>query len=117
MSIAPLINTRTKLSSNWNATNNAAHVEPLGVPAISRQLTASTTSANLALTSTCCRISIHARGADIRFAIGSSTQTASATSHFIAAGERLDLALPDTPNIAAIRAGAVDGTLEITELA
>jgi hypothetical protein len=49
--------------------------------------------------------------------IGSTAQTANAsTSNFIANGERLDLRLPATPNIAVIRAGAVDGTLELTEL-
>ena len=88
----------------------------LGMPSVARQLAAGAASANTALTSTCRRISIHARGADIRFAIGSTAQTASATSHFIASGERLDLGLPSTPEIAAIRAGVVDGTLEITEL-
>ena len=89
----------------------------LGIPAQALQLAAGASSANAVLTASCRRISIHARGADIRFAIGSNTQNASATaSHFIAAGERLDLALPATPNIAVIRAGTVDGTLEVMEL-
>ena len=91
-------------------------VEPLGLPAVARQLSAGSTSANTALTSTCRRISIKAIGADIRYAIGSSSQTASATTHFIGNGERLDLAVPATPNIAVIRNGSTDGTLELTEL-
>jgi hypothetical protein len=91
-------------------------VEPLGVPSVARQLTAGSASANTALTSTCRRISIKAVGADIRYAIGSSSQTASATSHFIGNGERLDLAVPATPNIAVLRNGSTDGTLELTEL-
>jgi len=91
-------------------------VEPLGIPAVARQLSAGSSSANTALTTTCRRISIKAIGADIRYAIGSSSQTASATSHFIGNGERLDLAVPATPNIAVLRNGSTDGTLELTEL-
>lgn len=91
-------------------------VEPLGIPAVARQLSAGSNSANTALTTTCRRISVKAIGADIRYAIGSSSQTASATSHFIGNGERLDLAVPATPNIAVIRNGSTNGTLELTEL-
>jgi hypothetical protein len=92
-------------------------VEPLGQPAIARQLAAGVTSANTALTAGAQRISIYARSADIRFALGSTAQTANAsTSHFIAAGERLDFDVPATPNLAVIRAGSLDGTLELTEL-
>ena len=91
--------------------------EPLGIPSVARQLVAGAASANTALTTTCRRISIFARGADIRYVIGSTSQTANAsTSHFIGANERLDLRLPATPNIAVIRAGGTDGTLEVTEL-
>jgi hypothetical protein len=60
---------------------------------------------------------MHARGADIRYAVGTGAQTASAASHFIAAGERLDIDVPANAQIAAIRAGAIDGTLELSELA
>lgn len=94
----------------------AVDVEPLGIPAVARQLAAGSASANTALTSTCRRISVRAVGADIRYAIGSTSQTASATSHFIANGERLDLAVPATPNIAVIRNATTSGTLEVTEL-
>lgn len=96
--------------------NGRSGVEPLGQPGVARQLAASSTSTNTALTTTCRRISAFARGADIRFAIGSSSQTASSTSHYIANGERLDLVVPATPNIAVIRAGSIDGTLEVSEL-
>jgi hypothetical protein len=90
--------------------------EPLGIPGVARQLTAGIASANTALTATCRRISMRAVGADIRYAIGSSSQTASATSHLIANGERLDVAVPEAPNIAVIRGGSANGTLELTEL-
>lgn len=92
------------------------NVEPLGIPGVARQLAAGAASANTALTSGVARISIHARGADIRYRVGTGAQTASSTSHFIAAGERLDIDVPATPNIAVIRAGSTDGTLEVTEL-
>lgn len=95
--------------------NDRAGVEPLGRPGVARQLTAGSASTNTALTSTCRRISIFARTSDIRYAIGSSSQTATSSSHYIAIGERLDLAVPATPNIAVIRIGSADGTLEVTE--
>jgi hypothetical protein len=102
--------------------NDRVKVEPLGsAGGIARQLAAASASANVALTSTCRRVSLFARGADIRYSIGSSAQTATttsgvATSHYLAQGERIELVVPATPNIAAIRAGTTDGTLEITEL-
>lgn len=99
-----------------NLLNNRLLVEPLGIPGVARQLAAGATSANTALTVGVGRISIYARGADIRYLVGSSSQTASATSHFIASGERLDIDVPATPNIAVIRAGTTDGTLEVSEL-
>ena len=95
---------------------NAIVVEPLGVPSVRRAITVTDTSSNQVLTSTCLRASIIAIGADIRFQVSSSSATASATSHLILEGERLDIHLPATPNIAAIRNGSVNGTLEITEL-
>lgn len=92
------------------------YVEPLGVPAEARQLTASSSSTNVELTSTCRRLSMRAVNADIRYSVGSIAQTATSSSHFIAEGERIDIALPQTPHIAIIRNAATDGTLEITEL-
>ena len=95
----------------------SAQVEILGVPSTARQLTAGSASSNTALTSTTQRISMRAVGADIRFSIGVGTQTANGnTSNFIANGERLDFAVPLGANIAIIRDGTVNGTLELTEL-
>lgn len=98
------------------ALSGRMRTEDLGQVGVARQLAAGAASANTELTSTCCRVSIHARGGNIRFAIGSSGQTASGSSHYIAQGERLDLAVPATPNIAVIRADSTDCTLELTEL-
>lgn len=98
--------------------NFSDRVEPLGVPSNARQLTAGSTSSNTALTYNTSRISMRAVSADIRFAIGIGSQTASATtSHFIGKNERLDFAVPRGANIAIIRDASVDGTLELTELA
>jgi len=97
----------------------AVPVETIKQALVARQLAAaasSGSSANTVLTTTCRRISIYARGADIRYAIGSSSQTAGTTTHFIAAGERLDLAVPATPNIAVLGATLTTATLEVTEL-
>lgn len=90
--------------------------EPLGGVGVARQLSAGATSANTALTDSCRRISMRARSASIRFEIGVGTQTATATSHFIAQNERLDFAVPEGANIAVLRFAATDAVLELTEL-
>jgi len=98
---------------------NGDVVVALGQPATARQVSVTTSNANTALTATVRRISIKARGCDMRYAIGSTAQTANATtSHFIENGERLDLAVPLSANIGVIRdtAATANGALEITEL-
>jgi hypothetical protein len=93
--------------------------EVLGVPTVARQLPVTDTSASMALTATCRRVSVEARGCDIRYVVGTGAQTANAaTSHFISAGGVKDFAVPAGATIAAIRetAATVNGTLEITEL-
>ena len=93
------------------------NVEILGKPGVAHQLAAGAASASYALTAGVFRISMRAVGADIRFAIGQGTQTASATaSHFIADGERLDFSITSGAYIAVIRDAATDGVLEVTEL-
>ncbi len=103
--------------NNFNGIIQALYNAPLRLTSVARQLAAGAASSNTALTSTCQAITIRAVGADIRYQIGTETQTASAsTSHFIASAERLDLAVPLGANIAVIRAAAADGTLEVSEL-
>ncbi len=94
-------------------------VEPLGIPGVARQQATSTTSANVPLTAGVGRISLFARLQPLRYLVGSTAQTAHAgTSHYLAAGERIDIDVPTTPNIAVIRASdaTADGAAEITEL-
>lgn len=104
-----------------NAQLRAAAVatEPLGIPTTAHQLAATTTSQSQALSAGCRRVSIRARGADIRYVIGVGAQTASATtSHFLAQDERLDWAVPAGAHIARIRdsAATADGSLAVTEI-
>lgn len=105
-----------KVDTSGGSASGRSLVEPLGVPGVARQQTATSTSQNIALTTSVTRCSLYARNADIRYLVGSTSQTASATSHFLGIGERIDIALPATPNIGVIRAGSVDGVLEISEL-
>lgn len=91
-------------------------VDTLGQAGVARQLAATATSASTALTTTCRRVSIYANGIAIRYSIGTGTQTASATSHFIGANERLDLDVPANAQIGVLRVGSTDGVLEVTEL-
>ena len=94
-------------------------VEPLGVPGVARQQATTAASTNVALTVGVGRISLFARTSPLRYSVGSAAQTANAaTSHYLAAGERIDIDVPATPNIAVIRAAdaSVDGAAEITEL-
>ena len=94
-----------------------SQVEILGRAGTARQLNAGSASSNTPLSADINRISIRATGADIRFSIGTGTQTANGTtSNFIANGERLDFGVPAGANIAVIRDGTVNGTLELTEL-
>lgn len=102
-----------------NDSGNPVPTEPLGIPTVARQLSVTTASASVTLTSTCKRISIRARGCDMRYAVGIGSLTANAaTSHYIAQDERLDIAVPLGATIAAIResAATVNGSLAITEL-
>jgi hypothetical protein len=109
----------TFTASVSNGLYSADAVEPLGIPSVARQLTAAATSANTTLTANISRISIRARFCDIRYVVGVGTQTASATtSHFIANGERLDIAVPFGASIGVIRdsAATVNGSLAVSEL-
>lgn len=94
--------------------------ESLGVPTVARQIAATSSNTSTALTATCRRISIKARTADVRYAVGVGAQTANATtSHYLEMGERLDIAVPVGAHIAVIRdtAATVNAVVCITELA
>lgn len=91
----------------------------LGQPGVARQVAVTATSASQALTTTVRRVSLTARTCAMRYTVGTDTQTANAsTSHYIAADERIDIAVPANSVIGVIRdsAATVNGALEITEL-
>lgn len=101
------------------ATDALFPVNTLAQPGVARQLAAAAsngTSANTVLTATTRRISIRAVGSAIRYAIGAAAQTASATTHYIAADERLDLAVPASAQIAVLSATTTAAVLEVSEL-
>ncbi len=102
------------------STSNPMPIEVLGTPTVARQIAVTTSSASQALTAACRRVSIRARGCDMRYVVGTGAQTANATtSHFIAQDERLDIAVPAGATLAAIResAATANGSLAVTELA
>ncbi len=93
------------------------NVEILGCPAIAHQCTVGAASAYTQLSPNVYRISMRAVGADVRYKITPVAATASATtSHFIADGERLDLAVGSANYVSYIRDASTDGVLEVTEL-
>jgi len=97
---------------------SAVAVEILGMPSVARQVAVAVASTNIALTATCRRVSIKAVGGNARYSVGAVAQTATVTSHYIEASERLDIAVPLNANIAAIRETGVttDSVIHITEL-
>lgn len=105
------------LKGLWTTLLGVLNVNTLAALGVARQLTAGAASSNTALTTTTRRISLVARGGDVRIAIGTGGQTASATtSHFLQSGERVDLGVPANAQIAVIRVGSVDAPVELSEL-
>ena len=98
------------------AINGKLPTTTLGQPSVARSITVNATSASVTLTASCTRISLVARTADVRFRVGTGAQTAVVTDHFIAAGERIDIQVPASAVIAAIRGASTDGVLLISEL-
>lgn len=100
-----------------NDSGNPLPVEPLSIPGVARVITVATGNTNTALTSGITRVSIRAAGTNVFYAVGSGSQTATLSGHFIANGERLDLGVPSSaPNIAVICPSGSSGTLYLSEL-
>ena len=129
---APLVDYITGRSSAWKAKNSAAFValvnpdtgEPytasgpglfpvdtLGTPGAPRVQATSGTAANIVLTTTCRRVSMFAT----QGAWYSISGTATATSHYIGAGERLDFDVPASTTISVLQETAA-GSIRVTEL-
>lgn len=90
-------------------------VEPLGLPNIASTTLTSAVSQTVTLDPDTQRVSVYATAAT-RYVVGSGVGvlTASASSHFIAAGERLDFAVPADGKIAVLQ-DTTPGNFEITE--
>ena len=86
-------------------------VDTLATPGTARIRATSSAAASVALTATCRRISMYAT----QDAYYSISGTATSSSHFIAAGERLDFDVPANTSISALRV-TTDGVIYITEL-
>lgn len=103
--------------SGTTITDGRLETEPLGIPVTPRVITVTTGNTNTALTSGVSRISMRAAGTNTFYAVGSGSQTATLSGHFIANGERLDIGLPaSSPNIAVICPSGSSGVLYISEL-
>jgi hypothetical protein len=111
------ITSGTVTISGTTITDGRLETEPLGIPVTPYVITVTTGNTNTALTSGISRISMRAAGTNTFYSVGSGSQTATLSGHFIANGERLDIGLPaSNPNIAVICASGASGVLYISEL-
>jgi len=109
----------TKLDALATKIDGRSLTEPLGQPSVARKITVTAASASVTLTTDCRRVSMEAVGCNQRYVVGTGAQTANAsTSHWLAVGTRLDIAVPANAVIAAIRDNnaTTDGVLEFSEL-
>lgn len=101
---------RAKFQSRGDGTY-AERIEPLGTPGTARVQATSGTAATVTLTGTCRRVSMFSTEGTW-YAINAA---ATATSHFIGAGERLDFCVPPDAFISVLQE-ATAGSVRITEL-
>lgn len=94
--------------------SGSQQVNTLGRPTVARKIATTGTSQPVTLTTGVLRISMLATGAPIRYNLGAA---ASPSTHLIAEGERMDIAVTSGAVLHAIQSGAVAGILEISELA
>lgn len=108
--IARLEDIRDRLPSAF-LTPGLLAVDTLGTPGTPRVQATSSAAASIALTSTCRRVSMYATQGTWYSISGTATNT----SHYIAAGERLDFDVPASTTISVLRE-TNDGSVRITEL-
>ncbi len=101
---------RDRLPSVFQTPNLLA-IDSLGTPQVSRVQATTGTAANIALTSTCRRVSMFAT----QGAWYSISGTATATSHYVGTGERIDFDVPASTTISVLQE-TVAGSIRITEL-
>lgn len=86
-------------------------VDGLATPTVARVQATSSAAASITLTPTCRRVSMYATQGTWYSISG----TATASSHYIAAGERLDFDFPASTTLSVLRE-TIDGSIRITEL-
>jgi hypothetical protein len=86
-------------------------VDTLGTPGVPRVQATAGIAATVTLTSTCRRVSMYATQG-VWYSISG---TATSSSHYIGAGERLDFDVPASTTISVLRE-TTDGSIRITEL-
>jgi hypothetical protein len=86
-------------------------VDTLGTPGVPRVQATSGTAANIALTTTCRRVSMFAT----QGAWYSLSGTATSSSHYVGAGERIDFDVPASTTISVLQETTA-GSIRITEL-
>jgi hypothetical protein len=86
-------------------------VDTLGTPGVPRVQATSGTAANIALTTTCRRVSMFAT----QGAWYSISGTATSSSHYVGAGERIDFDVPASTTISVLQETTA-GSIRITEL-
>jgi hypothetical protein len=99
----------TKIPSQ--AIPNLLPVDTLGTPDVPRVQATSGTAANITLTTTCRRVSMFATQGTWYSISG----TATATSHYVGAGERIDFDVPASTTISVLQETTA-GSIRITEL-
>lgn len=93
---------------------NGLPVDTLSALSTPRSIAIGASSVNLALTTTCRRISIYSTVAAF-YQVGVGAQTATTSTHFIGPGERLEFDIAASSQIAVIQS-STSGTLYISEL-
>jgi hypothetical protein len=101
---------RDRLPANF-LTPGLLPVDTLGTPGVPRVQATAGIAATVTLTTTCRRVSMFATQGTWYSISG----TATATSHYIASGERLDFDVPASTAISVLRE-TTDGSIRITEL-
>lgn len=86
-------------------------VDTLGTPAVARVQATSGTAASIVLTTTCRRLSMYATTGTWYSISG----TATSSSHYIAAGERLDIDVPASTTVSVLQETSA-GSIRISEL-
>lgn len=107
--------TATTNDAPYVGTANPLPTNVLRSLGVARQIAVSATSASQALSAGCEVVSLKAIGCAMHVRAGAGAQTAVATDHYIADGERVDLAVAAGTTLAAIAASGT-GTLYISEL-